>query len=98
MIDKSPWLPFEEDVVHRIPDAVGVFELGDIDKQVIFLGCADNMLLRERLLEMLEHGDKRVPPAPHWFRYEETHKPHLVFRSIVRGLREQGRREVRLDV
>lgn len=98
MIDKSPWLPFEEDVIHRIPDAAGVFELADLDKQVIFLGCADNVLLRERLLDMYERGDKRVPPAPRWFRYEETHKPHLVFRSIVRDLREHGIRQVGLDL
>ncbi|MCA9771055.1 MAG: hypothetical protein KC466_01525 [Myxococcales bacterium] len=97
MITRSPWLPFDETIIHRIPETTGVFELGDMEKNVIFLGCADHVDLRQRLLEVFTLGGRSMPPTPRWFRYEETYKPHTVFRSIVRDLRSLGTSPIHID-
>jgi len=98
MIDKSPWLPFDMDTISRVPEATGIFELGDVGHAVVLVGCADRELLRDRLLALAKRRKHPGGRAPSWFRYEETHKPHAAFRKIVTALRANGGPEVAIDM
>ena len=41
----NPWRAANEEEIARLPGQLGVFELGDDDEEIIFIGCADGRSL-----------------------------------------------------
>ncbi len=58
------WLAFNEENVNEVPEEEGVFQLLDVDHNVLVIKGTAN--LRESLLEQLEENEKAA-----WFEFEE---------------------------
>ena len=80
------WVPLTPENVARLPAHLGVFELGDTDGQVIYIGCANGRTrfgLREALGDILASADREAIPGATSFRVESTMAYHSRVRELL---------------
>jgi hypothetical protein len=76
MLERKPWQPLERTRVERVPATVGVYELGDEEGRVVYIGAAgarEPFGLRGRLLRHLNPGseiNRVIRERARLFRYE----------------------------
>jgi hypothetical protein len=66
------WVPFNADAAAVVPDGPGVFEVANLVRNILYIGCADGSL-RTRLNSLFQPGNP-LPSAPggYYVRYEQT--------------------------
>ena len=80
------WVPLTPENVARLPAHLGVFELGDADGQVIYIGCANGRTrfgLREAVGEVLSSAVSGAIPGATSFRVESTMAYHSRVRELL---------------
>ena len=63
---QKKWSPFKEEKIKNVPDVIGVYELADENREIVYIGHGK---LKERLSE---HFRKKTCPRARFFRYEKT--------------------------
>ncbi len=83
--DSYRW--FEEHNLRWIPDLLGVYQL-ETALDVLYIGTADDMTLRDALRRQYEHRNGVCARQANWFRYEVTADPAGRVRALLEEYRE----------
>jgi len=99
-LDSTNWRRFTPDIIAELPEAAGVFEVGNLVRTVLYIGAADGNL-RSRLTALsIEQSRLPASTGGYFFRYELTgHEQETVatrlatFREHHGGQLPAGNRE-----
>ena len=89
VVEPGRWCPLTLEVVERLPQDAGVFEVANLVRTVVYLGRAEGSL-KERLTELLRsHGKLPRMTGGYYFRYTSTGDEAEAFELLVATHRQR---------
>ena len=101
-LNTTTWRRLNPDIVADLPEAAGVFEVGNLVRTVVYIGAADGNLRARLAVLAIEQAKLPACAGGHYFRYELTPREQETLATRLTAYREEhagelpaGNREAR---